>query len=71
MRALNENARMEHVIRDWKGDIRDILARIHTTFIDMIAEYTRKFYKSLLHIETSDKMKSFYNEDTRQRERLD
>ena len=71
LRALQENEPMEHVIKDWKDDIRDILSRIHTTFIEMIAEYTRKFYRSLLHIESSDKMKQFYNEDSRQRERLD
>ena len=68
-RALIENESMDHVIRDWKSDIRDILGRIHQQFIDMIGEYTRKFYRSLVHIEQSDKMKQFYGEDTRQRQR--
>ena len=71
LRTLHENAPMDHVIRDWKDDIRDILGRIHNQFIDMITEYTRKFYRSLLHIETSDKMKQFYREDSRQSQRLD
>lgn len=35
----------------------------------MIGEYTRKFYRSLVHIEQSDKMKQFYGEDNRQRQR--
>jgi len=65
MRALLENAHMEHLIKDWKDDIRDILGRIHSMFIEMITEYTRKFYRSLLHIEMSDKMKQFYGEDSR------
>ena len=58
-----ENEFMDHCIKDWKRDIRDILARIHEQFIEMIDEYTRKFYRSLVHIEQSDKMKQFYGED--------
>lgn len=62
---------MERVVREWKDDIRDILRRIHDAFIQMITEYTRKFFNSLLKIECSEKMAPFYGEDKRQRIRLD
>ena len=57
---------MQHVIHDWKGDIREILGRIHSQFIEMISDYTRKFYRSLVNIEMSSQMKQFYREDSRQ-----
>ena len=70
-RTLEENAPMQHVIHDWKGDIREILGRIHSQFIEMISDYTRKFYRSLVNIEMSSQMKQFYREDSRQNQRIE
>ena len=50
-RAIQENEPMEQVIYNWKDDIRDILGRIHDSLIQIITEYTRKFYRSLVDIE--------------------
>ena len=36
----------------------------------MINEFTRKFYKSLIKIETSERMKPYIGEDRRQSQRL-
>ena len=69
--ALKENAPLPHMIHDWKDDIRDMLQTVQDDFINMIKEYTRKFYNSLIRIEHSSKMEPFYNEDIRQNQRLE
>ena len=56
---------MSHMIHDWKDDIRDMLQTVQDDFINMIKEYTRKFYNSLIRIEHSSKMEPFFNEDGR------
>ena len=56
---------MEHMIQEWKEDIRDMLQRVHSQFIEMINEFTRKFYKSLVKIELSERMKPYVGEDRR------
>jgi phage shock protein A len=70
--ALNENAPMTYLIKEWKDDIRDMLQTVQEDFIRMIRDYTRKFYNSLVKIEQqSVKLLPFENEDTRQWERLE
>ena len=69
--ALNENAPMAYLIREWKDDIRDMLQTVQEDFIKMIKEYTRKFYNSLVKIELSVKLLPLENEDSRQWERLE
>ena len=32
-KALNENAPMAYLIKEWKDDIRDMLQRVHAQFI--------------------------------------
>ena len=69
--ALNENAPMTFLIKEWKDDIRDMLQRVHAQFIEMINAFTRKFYNSLMKIEYSEKLSPFFGEDTRQTVRLE
>ena len=64
-KALNENAPMAYLIKEWKDDIRDMLQRVHAQFIQMVTDFTRKFYNSLMKIELSDKLAPYYGEDTR------
>ena len=68
--ALNENASMAYMIKEWKDDIRDMLQRVNAQFIQMITDFTRRFYNSLMRVEFSEKMAPHIGEDSRQNTRL-
>ena len=69
--ALNENAPMACLIHEWKDDIRDMLQRVNAQFVQMITEFTRRFFNSLIKVEYSEKMQPFQGEDSRQNARLE
>ena len=63
---------MASLLKEWKDDIRDMLQRVHTQFIQIITDFTKKFYNSLMKIEhQSEKLAPFITEDSRQNTRLE
>ena len=71
MSALTENTVMAQTLRDWKDDIRDILQRVQQELLEMINEFTKRFQRSLMKIEQSEKLMQYQNEDFHQARRLE
>ena len=57
---------MAYLIKEWKDDIRDMLQRVNAQFIQMIHEFTKRFYNSLMRVEFSEKMTPHIGEDLKQ-----